>query len=114
MSGDYLLHVGAQLSCLHSGTGTIQADHPVKVNGQSVVTANDTFSIAGCPFQVPVPSGTKLQPCISIQWLVPATRVKVNKQAVLLKSSSALCQSAEQISQGAPNVTMTQERVKGV
>ena len=65
---------------------------------------------AACPFTVP---GKGPQPCVKVQWLVPALRVKVMGQQVLLQSSSGLCQSGEQIPQGPPNIVSTQIRVKG-
>ena len=47
-------------------------------------------------------------------WIVPATRVKVGGQFVLLQNSTGLCQSAEQIPNGPPSVTVVQMRAKGV
>jgi hypothetical protein len=79
-----------------------------------VATVNDTTTVAGCPFQVPIGTGTKPQPCVKVQWTVPASRVKVNGQFVLLSTSSGICQSAEQIPQGPPSVVSTQTRVKGI
>jgi hypothetical protein len=63
---------------------------------------------------VPVGAGTKPQPCVKVQWATPATRVKVLGQPVLLQSSSGVCQSAEQIPQGAPVIAATQTRVRGM
>jgi hypothetical protein len=82
----------------------------VLVGGQPVATMGDTFLVAGCAFTVP-PS--KPQPCVKVQWLVPATRVRVGGQFAILQSSSGLCQSAEQIPGGPPSVTVTQLRAKG-
>jgi hypothetical protein len=107
----FLLHVGAQAMCPHGGQVSISSSNTrVKVGGQAVATANDTFSIAGCAFTIP-PS--KPQPCATVQWLTPAVRVTVNKQPVVLQSSSGLCLSADQIPQGPPQVTTTQTRVSG-
>jgi len=39
--------------------------------------------------------------------------VRVGGQPVILQNSTGLCQSAEQIPQGPPNVVMTQMRVRG-
>ena len=58
-------------------------------------------SSPGCAFTVP-PS--KPQPCLKVQWLVPAARVLVGGQPAILQSSSGLCLSAEQIPQGPPSV----------
>lgn len=109
-----LLHVGATAVCPHGGqVSSISTNIRVRVSGQFVTTVNDTFTVAACPFQVPIGTGTKPQPCVKVQWIVPAVRVRVGGQPVLLKTSAGICQSAEQIPQGPPNVTVTQIRVKG-
>jgi hypothetical protein len=106
----FLLHVGASAICPHGGQITIIPSSPrVLVSGQPVATFADTTLVAGCAFVV----GTKPQPCIKVQWLVPAARVMVNHQPALLQTSPGLCQSAEQIPQGPPNVIAGQVRVKG-
>jgi hypothetical protein len=107
----FLFHTGASAMCPHAGQVTaISSNTRVLVNGMPVATVADTFTVAGCPFTVP---GPKPQPCIKVQWLVPATRVLVNGQPAILQTSSGLCQSAEQIPQGPPLVTMAQTRVLG-
>ena len=106
-----LLHVGATILCPHAGQASIISTNVrVKVSGQPVAVVNDTTLVAGCAFTVP---GPKPQPCLKVLWLVPAARVKVGGQPVLLSTSSGLCQSAEQIPQGPPQVVVTQMRVKG-
>jgi hypothetical protein len=74
-----------------------------------VATLGDTYMVGGCAFVV----GMKPQPCIRVQWLVPAARVMVNHQPVILQSSSGLCLSAESIPAGPPSVLVTQLRVQG-
>ena len=108
----YLLHVGATLLCPH-GSGQIQiapGSARVCMGGQPVATLSDLFVVAGCGFTVPP---NKPQPCVQVQWLMPANRVRAGGQPVLLQSSTGLCKSAEQIPQGSPNVVRTQMRVKG-
>jgi uncharacterized Zn-binding protein involved in type VI secretion len=106
-----LVQVGATIQCPHGGQATIApSNQRVKAGGAPVAVMSDTTTVAGCTFTVP---GPKPQPCVKVQWLAPALRVKVMGQAVLLKDSKGLCQSAEQIPQGPPNVLMTQLRVKG-
>lgn len=108
----YLQHVGLTALCPHGGNVTvISTNTRVKASGQHIAVLGDTFIIAGCPFMIP--SGNP-QPCTAIQWLAPATRVKVMGTPVLLKSCTGLCLSAEQIAQGPPNVISTQTRVKGI
>ena len=116
--GSEILHAGASGACPHSsGQLSISAAGAarVKVSGNAVVTASDNFSISSCQFQVPVGAGTKPQPCVSVTWTVPATRVKTGGKAVLLKSSasSAICQSADQIPAGPPSIKSTQTKAKG-
>jgi len=107
----YLFHVGAQAMCPHGGQiSTASSNTRVKVGGQFVATSADTCTIAGCPFTIP--SGPP-HPCVKVQWLVPAVRVKINHQAALLQTSTALCLAADQAPQGPPQVTVAQKRVKG-
>ena len=109
-----LLHVGLTAMCPHGGTvSAISSNTRVMVGGQPVTTMSDTFTIAGCPFQIPVGAGTKPQPCIKIQWVVPAARVMVNGQPALIQTSTGLCLSAEQIPQGPPSIVVTQLRASG-
>jgi hypothetical protein len=109
-----LLHVSAQVQCPHGGQATIVTTNArVKVGGNFVALLNDVTTVAGCSFQVPIGTGTKPQPCMKVQWLTPATRVKVMGQFVLLQDSKGLCQSAEQIPQGPPSAMATQVRVQG-
>lgn len=109
-----LFHVGASATCMHGGqVTTVSSNTRVTVSGQPVATLNDTYTVAGCPFQIPVGPGTKPQPCVKVQWLVPAMRVLVGGQPAILQSSSGLCQSVEQIPQGPPSVVVTQLRASG-
>jgi hypothetical protein len=106
-----LLHVGATAMCPHGGqVNAIPSSPRVLVGGQPLVTMSDTFLVAGCAFTIPP---GKPQPCVKVQWLVPATRVMVGGNPALLATSSALCQSAEQIPNGPPVVSVTQVRVMG-
>jgi uncharacterized Zn-binding protein involved in type VI secretion len=107
----FLVSVGATAICPHGGqVSIISTNTRVLVGGQPVSTLADTFLIAGCPFTIP-PS--KPQPCIKIQWLMQATRVKVGGQPVILQDSTGMCSSPEQIPQGPPSIIVTQTRVRG-
>lgn len=99
--------VGATAICPHGGQiQAVSSNTRVLVSSMPATTVSDTFTVAGCPFVVPtnVP-----QPCLTVVWTVPAARVKVNGQFVILQSSTGLCQAAAP--QGAPNVVATQTRV---
>ena len=107
----FIMHVGATAICPHAGQVTIITKNTrVLVSGQPVATFADTFLIAGCAFTIPP---GKPQPCVKVQWIMPATRVFVGGQPVILQSSTGLCQSAEQIPQGPPSILLTQLRVRG-
>lgn len=108
-----VLNSSASIQCAHgSKVNIVTTNTRVKVGGSYAVTLSDTYTVSGCPFQVPIGTGTKPQPCVKIQWTVPAKKVRVNGQPVLTMSSTGICQSAEQIPQGAPTVVQTQLRVK--
>jgi hypothetical protein len=107
----FLLHLGATVTCSHAGqVSAIPSGVRVRVGGQPAVTVADTFLVAACPF--PPPPATP-HPCVRIQWLVPATRVRVNGQPALLQDSVGLGLAADQVPQGPPIVVVTQVRVRG-
>jgi hypothetical protein len=106
-----LFHVGAAAICPHGGQVTvISSNARVLVSGMPVATMADVSVVAGCAFTVPP---GKPQPCVKVQWLVPATRILINGQPPILQSSVGLCQSAEQIPQGPPTIVAPQMRVIG-
>lgn len=80
----------------------------VMANHAPMLVLADLGVVAGCPFTLP--PGTP-SPCVSVQWLVPATRVRVSGQFVLLQSSSGLAKSPAQVPQGPPNVAVAETRV---
>jgi len=115
----YLLHVNATAQCTHLAPVAIApAQTRVLVSAQPVATVNSALTVAGCPFQIPLPAGPKPQPCVRVQWSMVSTRVLVMGQPVLLQPSPGtgpgICQSAEQIPQGPPNVNTVQMRVTGM
>lgn len=105
-----LLHVGAVAMCPHGGQVTIAGQNVrVLVGGQPVATVADLGLVAGCVFT----AGTKPQPCVTVRWIVPASRVLVMGQPALLQPGPHLCLSAEQIPGGPPIVAVCQPRVIG-
>jgi len=106
-----LLHVGAAGTCPH-GMGQMaiaSSNVRVMVSGQPVATVADLGTIAGCAFTV----GTKPQPCVTVKWLAPATRVLVNGTPALTLPGPHLCVSADQIPAGPPIIAACQMRVIG-
>ncbi len=109
-----IVTTSSTLICTHGASVSIvSANTRVKAGGSSVALMSDTYTVSGCPFQIPIGTGTKPQPCVTLQWVAPATRVRVNGTPVIVQSSSAICQSAEQIPQGPPTVVVAELRVKG-
>jgi hypothetical protein len=102
----YLLHQGATVLCMHSGTAQpVMPDSRVKVSGQQIVTQTCQYFVSGCTLSGPP------QPkpyCISAQWITAATRVTAGGMPVLLQDSQAVCTTT-----GTPlNILVTQMRVK--
>lgn len=82
-----LLVASAQVMCAHGGQAQpIAPDPRVMVSGQPVVTIVSPFVIAGCPFP-PIVGG----PCVTGQFIVPATRVLVDGAPALLLDSVGVC-----------------------
>jgi hypothetical protein len=111
-----VLHVNAGCQCAHAAPATIApAQSRVLISGQPVATMPSQIAVAGCPFQVPAPSGTKPQPCVTIKWSMPSTRVLVGGAPAMLLPAPGpgpgACLSAEQIPQGPPVLSAVQPRV---
>jgi Domain of unknown function (DUF4280) len=111
MSGNSITTT-ATLQCPHGGTvQIISANTRVKADGAFMATATDTFTVSGCPFQLPTTPPTP-SPCITVKWIVTDTRVKANNAQTLSKSSSGICQSAAQLPQGPPMIVNTQTKAQ--
>lgn len=82
-----ILHLGATVTCSHAGQATPAANLPrVLVSGQPVVVAGTPYVIAGCTF-VPPAAG----PCVTGQFIMPATRVFAMGSPVLINASPSVC-----------------------
>jgi hypothetical protein len=105
MMAAFLVHQGATVLCLHSGTAQPLIVNPrVKVSGQQIVTQTSTYSIMGCSLTSPTNPF-----CASATWTSGATRVKAGGVPVVLQDSQATC-----VATGTGlNITVTQTRVKG-
>lgn len=106
-----ILDLGCTIMCPHGGeAAVIPGNTQVQVGGNLALLETDTMIIAGCPFTVP--PGTPM-PCLTIQWMEPATQVTVNGTPVLLQSSVGLCLNAAQVPQGTAIVSGVQPQVSG-
>ena len=108
-SNDVAMRDGCQSGGFAVTSFHLPSNSRVKVGGGFALLTSDTFPIAGCPFTI----GPAPHPCVTIQWMLPAVRVKVNGTPVLLETSVGLCMAADQVPQGAAIVSGVQIRVKG-
>ena len=105
-----ILQMGCTIQCPHGGQATaVPSNTKVKVDGAFALLPSDTYTIAGCSFTLP--NGTP-SPCLTIQWLGEATKVKINGTGPLLESSSGLCKAATQAPQGSASISGAQTKVK--
>lgn len=110
-----MMHVGAGCMCTHGAPASIMpAQARVFVSGAAVATMPAQITVMGCPFQIPTPGGPKPQPCVTVKWGMPSTRVLVMGQPAMLIPAPgpgpAICQSIEQIPAGPPTVGPVQPR----
>jgi hypothetical protein len=107
MSG--LLTTASVIMCPHGGMVTaspsssnVTAAAPILAGGDTCIIAGCTFNIAGAP-----------HPCVSVQWVVTATRVQRAGGMALNASSVGLCLAADQTPQGSAIINSTQSSVTG-
>ena len=76
-----------------------------QADGTPVLRASDTFIIGGCSL---------LDPCLTVQWILPGLRVKHSGDFALNQASVGLCLSGSQTPQGMVLIAATQQRVSGL
>ncbi len=114
MAGN-LLNTNSTLQCPHGGSVKIVSTNTrVKVDGAYAALSTDTFTISGCPFQIPAAPSPIPSPCVTVQWVVTNVRTKTNSTPNLSQSSVGLCLSAAQIPQGSVIVAQTQAKASGM
>jgi len=97
------LTIASSLQCPHGGTVVITSTNTRVRAGAPMATAMDVFLIVGCPVS---------SPCVSVRWLVPDMRVKVNGIPTLSRTSLGLCLNGLQIPQGVVVILNTQTKVQ--
>lgn len=71
------------VNCGHAGAAThVPTQMRVRVGGSPAALANDQHIVAGCTL-----AGSSTPPCLTLMWSVPAMRVKVSGQPVLVQTS---------------------------
>jgi hypothetical protein len=105
-----LLTTASSMMCPHGGTVTATPGSTKASAGAPVLRGSDSFVIAGCTFNV---SGVA-HPCVSVNWIVTATRVKHGGALVLNEASVGLCVAGDQAPQGTVLITSAQPKASGL
>jgi hypothetical protein len=105
-----LLTVASTMMCPHGGRVTATPGAVRASADAPVLRGSDTFVIAGCTFNV---SGVP-HPCLSVNWVLTATRVKHGGDFVLNEASVGLCIAGDQAPQGAVLIAATQAQASGL
>jgi len=85
-----LIHVRTRVTCPHAGVGLASAPNPrVRVDGLPTVQVVVPYDISGCPVP-PVGPGSN-GPCITGAWLGGTTRVRSNRQPLVVSDSPSIC-----------------------
>lgn len=108
-----LLTISSSLQCPHGGTVSIVSTNTNAKATDALVLASDTFTIAGCPFQIPIGTGTVPHPCVKVQWTKTNLMTTVNGTPTLAQDSVGLCLAADQVPQGPVSIVQTQPLVSG-
>jgi hypothetical protein len=107
-----ILTTGSTVLCTHGGSATLTtANTKVMSDNMPALLESDVHTVAGCPFQIPIGTGTKPSPCIRIEWSAGTTQLQINGVAVLVQSSIGKCYSAEGAIQGVASIVNTQMKV---
>ena len=114
MAGN-LINTSSTLQCPHGGSVSIvSANTRVKADGAYCALATDTFTISGCPFQIPAAPSPIPSPCVTVRWVVTNARTKANGTPKLSQSCVGICLSAAQVPQGSVVVANTQAKSSGM
>jgi hypothetical protein len=106
----FLLTAASTMMCPHGGTVMAAPGATRALAGAPVLRGSDTFVIAGCTFSTPIGP----HPCVSVNWVQTATRVKREGDLVLNEASVGLCVAGDQTPQGTVVIAATQTSVSGL
>lgn len=108
-----LITTASVLQCPHGGSVSIVTTNTKAKAAASLALVSDTFTIAGCPFQIPVGVGTVPHPCVRVQWVKPNIKTLVNGSPTLADDSVGLCLAADQVPQGPVSVVQADPKAVG-
>lgn len=110
-----LLTTASTVKCLHGGTVAIVSTNSAVIGGGGpLALATDTFTVAGCPFQIPVGTGTVPHPCVTVQWTKTNTKTLVNGTPTLGEDSAGVGVAADQAPQGPVSIVAGQAQASGL
>jgi hypothetical protein len=109
MSGKALT-TATTLTCPHGATIKVTTKNQKAKAGDKLITDADTFTISGCPNQLPTVPPTP-SPCLQVLWVLPDLKVKVGSGSSLSTGSMGLCLAGTQIPQGTVTIGSTQGKV---
>ncbi len=105
-----LLTTSSIMQCPHGGmVNVISSDTRVQAVSSFVLRSSDTFTIAGCPFNLVTP-----HPCVQVQWVQPSLKSQVMGDFTLTEESLGLCVAADMAVQGTVLINFTQAQVSGL
>ncbi len=105
-----LLTSASAMMCPHGGTVIATPGSTRASAGSPVLRGSDTFTIVGCPFP---PTGPP-HPCVGVNWVLTALRVKHGGDFVLNEASVGLCVAGDQAPQGTVLIVATDPQVSGL
>ncbi|HEY4042924.1 MAG TPA: hypothetical protein VGM32_13915 [Rhodopila sp.] len=106
-----LLTSASTMMCLHGGTVVATPGATRAIAGAPVLRGSDTFTIVGCIFST---VATGPHPCVSVNWVQTATRVRHQGDLALNQASVGLCLAGDQTPQGTVLIAATQASVSGL
>jgi hypothetical protein len=105
-----LLTAASVMMCPHGGMVTATPGSTRATIDAPILRGSDTFIIAGCSFA----PGSVVSPCVSVNWVQTATRVRHGGDFVLTEASVGLCVAGTQAPQGTILIASTQPKVSGL
>jgi hypothetical protein len=105
-----LLTASSIMMCPHGGMVTAIPAQTQAIADAPVLTMSATCMVAGCAFVI----GIVPSPCLTVQWVMGATRVQAGGDFVLNEASVGLCLAATMAPQGPVVIAMTQPLVEGM
>lgn len=108
-----LITTASTLTCPHGGTVAIVSANAKVAAAAMLALATDTFTISGCPFQIPIGTGSVPHPCVTVKWLKPNKQTLVNGTPTLSGDSKSVCLAADLVPQGPVSVVAVQSGVTG-